>query len=215
MMVLFQRLLLVLAQFGQDELVKQIEYLKVENEILRSRLPKHIRTTPAERARLLEYGKRLGDAIKELVTIVTPRTFMRWMAEHAGASSNRLTMIDLNAPLACSSSGLDHLSLDCYDHDTQVPIRGSFSVRFVLVLSGFSCHTSVEHRGGTFPFHVIINLCYTARHDVRDVGMACSSTVHVFSGDGLGLDVAPWVDWVSGPGRSLKHVFLLPGDFHG
>jgi putative transposase len=80
MIALFQRLL-VLAEFGQDELVKQIEYLKLENEILRSRLPKHIRTTPAERARLIECGKRLGDAIKELITIVTPRTFMRWMQD--------------------------------------------------------------------------------------------------------------------------------------
>jgi hypothetical protein len=58
---LFHRLLWVLAQFGQDELVRQIEYLKVENEILRSRLPKNIRTTPAEWARLREYGKRLGE----------------------------------------------------------------------------------------------------------------------------------------------------------
>ncbi|MBI1370875.1 MAG: hypothetical protein GC162_19755 [Planctomycetes bacterium] len=81
MTALFHRLLLVLAQFGRDELVKQIEYLKIENEILRSRLPKHIRTTPAERAGLLEYGKRLGDSIKELITIVTPHTFMRWVQD--------------------------------------------------------------------------------------------------------------------------------------
>lgn len=86
---LFYRVLWVLAQFGQDELVKQIEYLKVENEILRSRLPKNIRTTPAERARLLAYGKRLGDAIKELITIVTPRTFMRWVQEEGNKPNKR------------------------------------------------------------------------------------------------------------------------------
>jgi hypothetical protein len=38
MTALFQRLLFILAQFGQDELVRQIAYLKVENEILRSRV---------------------------------------------------------------------------------------------------------------------------------------------------------------------------------
>ena len=34
--------------------------------------------TPAERDRLVKLGKPLGAAIKDLITIVTPRSFARW-----------------------------------------------------------------------------------------------------------------------------------------
>jgi len=37
--------------------------------------------TPAERAKLVKLGVRLGSAIKELITIVHPRTFARWISE--------------------------------------------------------------------------------------------------------------------------------------
>ena len=61
---------LLLARATEKELVLHIEYLKTENRILRSNLPKRIHVTPAERARLVKPGVRLGSAIKELVTIV-------------------------------------------------------------------------------------------------------------------------------------------------
>ncbi len=65
-------------------MAKQIQYLKAENEVLRARLPEHIRTTPAERAKLLIFGKPLGASIKDVITIVHPRTFARWVAREAG-----------------------------------------------------------------------------------------------------------------------------------
>jgi hypothetical protein len=48
----------------KEELVQIIEYLKVENRILRSKLPQWIETTPAERALLLKLGVRLGTKLK-------------------------------------------------------------------------------------------------------------------------------------------------------
>ena len=57
-----------------------VDYLKTENRILRSKLPKRVSLAPAERERLVERGKSLGKKTKELVTIVTPRTFARWMS---------------------------------------------------------------------------------------------------------------------------------------
>ena len=74
-------LFLILAQATNKELIRQIQFLKIENEILRSRLPKTIRVTPTEKQRLLKYGRILRSAIKELITIVTPRTFARWLTE--------------------------------------------------------------------------------------------------------------------------------------
>jgi hypothetical protein len=77
-------LLLLLVSASRGHLAKQIQYLKAENEVLRARLPEHIRTTPAERAKLLKFGKPLGSAIQDVISIVHPRTFARWVAKEAG-----------------------------------------------------------------------------------------------------------------------------------
>jgi putative transposase len=76
---LVQSFLLLIARATDRELARYLEFLKVENRILRARLPKHIIVTPRERQRLLRYGRKLGPAIKDLITIVTPRTFLRWL----------------------------------------------------------------------------------------------------------------------------------------
>jgi putative transposase len=72
-------LLLLLVRATESELVRMIEYLKAENRILRSKLPKRIKVTQAERAGLVKLGMRLGTTINELITIVHPRTFARWI----------------------------------------------------------------------------------------------------------------------------------------
>jgi putative transposase len=69
----------MLANATDRELTRQIQYLKAENRILRDKLPRRIMVTAAERQRLLKYGKPLGKAIRELITIVSPRTFARWL----------------------------------------------------------------------------------------------------------------------------------------
>lgn len=61
---------------GQTDPISQ-----VENEVLRSKLPARITVTPKERQRLLKYGAKLGRAIRQLVTIVAPNTFLRWIRE--------------------------------------------------------------------------------------------------------------------------------------
>jgi putative transposase len=76
---LLHPLFFVLAYATDKQLAKYLEYLKVENRILRSKLPKRITITPSERAKLVKHGKPLGKAIKDLITIVTPRTFARWV----------------------------------------------------------------------------------------------------------------------------------------
>ena len=82
-------LLELIANATEIELAKYVEYLKVENQILRDRLPKNIQTTEAERDKLLKVGKPLGHKIKKLISIVSPRTFLRWV--EAEAASNRET----------------------------------------------------------------------------------------------------------------------------
>ncbi len=63
-------------------LARWVPYLKEENRILRDRVPgKQIHTTPAERARLLKYGKAIGTAIDQMIAIVRPSTFRRRIRE--------------------------------------------------------------------------------------------------------------------------------------
>lgn len=75
---LFHSFLLLLAPATDRALAKQVQYLKEENGILRARLPKRITVSAPERQRLLKFGRAVGTAIKELITIVSPRTFLRW-----------------------------------------------------------------------------------------------------------------------------------------
>ena len=85
----FHPLILLLARSTQPQLIRYVEYLKTENRILRSKLPKRITITPAERQKLVKVGKPLGRAIKELITIVTPRTFARWISGENGTRYKR------------------------------------------------------------------------------------------------------------------------------
>lgn len=52
----------------------------------RGKLPGRITVSPKERQRLLRFGAKLGKAINQLVTIVTPGTFLRWIREDKRAA---------------------------------------------------------------------------------------------------------------------------------
>ena len=78
---LFHPLLALIASASDRELARYIEYLKEENKILRARIPGQVHTRPEERKRLLKFGKAIGRAIEELITIVKPSTFYRWIRD--------------------------------------------------------------------------------------------------------------------------------------
>ena len=85
---LYNRLLLLIAGSTQKELASQIRYLNIENEILRSKLPKRVPVTEKERNKLVKIGSKLGKALGELVTIVHPDTLRRRIRE-AGKRAKR------------------------------------------------------------------------------------------------------------------------------
>ena len=75
---IFQEFLLLLGHLVHSRPVRQLDYLKVENRILRSKAGKRVSITLNEKRRLLKYGLPLGGSIKEFISIVGYSTFRRW-----------------------------------------------------------------------------------------------------------------------------------------
>ena len=74
---IFHPLLYLLVSATKQELIRRIYYLKSENEVLRNRLPKTIRTTPQERRQLVKAARGLTrEILRELVSIVSPATLL-------------------------------------------------------------------------------------------------------------------------------------------
>src|SRR3972149_9627079 len=90
---IFHPLIMVLARATQAEMAGMVDYLKTENRILRSKLPKRVNVTPAEREQLVKREKPLGKKIKELITVVSPRTFARWMSGETKSVGKRTAKV--------------------------------------------------------------------------------------------------------------------------
>ncbi len=86
---IFHPLLALIASASNNDLAKYVEFLKEENKILRARVPGRIHTKPDERSRLVKLGKALGQAIEELITLVAPSTFYRWLHNSPADTENR------------------------------------------------------------------------------------------------------------------------------
>ncbi|MHC4124032.1 MAG: integrase core domain-containing protein [Planctomycetota bacterium] len=69
------------------ELVRQIQYLKAENQVLRSKLGRCINLKACEKRRLVKFGLPLGGSIKDFMSIVSYTTFRKWVNE--GVNNNK------------------------------------------------------------------------------------------------------------------------------
>jgi putative transposase len=67
-----------LAKVVEPELSDYITYLKAENEVLRSMVPRGMRVNTRDKKKLLKAGAHLGGSIALLLSIVSYRTFQRW-----------------------------------------------------------------------------------------------------------------------------------------
>jgi hypothetical protein len=121
----FRSLLLVIAGSTQRELARQVRYLKVENEVLRSKLPARITITLKERPRLVKFGAKLGRALHQLMTIVTPGTFLRWIREDKRAGRKRTS----GSPLSDSANFRQQRSLS----NRRGARRGLHRCKFIVV----------------------------------------------------------------------------------
>jgi putative transposase len=60
---IFHPLLYILFSATRQELIRQVHYLKIENQILRNRLPKRVLVTPTERRQLVKAARGLEKGI--------------------------------------------------------------------------------------------------------------------------------------------------------
>ena len=95
---IYNALLLLIADATQKELARQVTYLKIENRILRSKLPARVPVTTAEKSRLVRFGQKLGRAMKALRAKVKPWREDREMASdiaHARAVVEAGTLAEI------------------------------------------------------------------------------------------------------------------------
>ena len=105
---IYHPLLALIASATDNELAKYVEYLKHENKILRARIPGQIHTTYQERQTLMKYGKVIGRAIEELISIVSPTTFYNWVRNEKNGKpkpKNPSRVVSLSSNLDPASAG--------------------------------------------------------------------------------------------------------------
>jgi putative transposase len=78
---IFNPLLLVLARLTHPEMVRAFLFVQAQNTMMRRRLAPRIQLEPAERDRLFRLGEPLGVFVRELITVVRYRTFLRWKSK--------------------------------------------------------------------------------------------------------------------------------------
>lgn len=86
---IFHPQLALIASASNNELARDVEFLKEENKILQARISGQIHAKPDEQSRLVKLGKALRHAIEELITLVAPSTFYRWCREELSRKSKK------------------------------------------------------------------------------------------------------------------------------
>lgn len=77
---LVQPLFFLFARSNEEQLRRQILFLRAELELTRARVPqRRIFLKHEERQRLLALGEGIGSDVLKLISIVHPRTYRRWL----------------------------------------------------------------------------------------------------------------------------------------
>ena len=92
--------LVSIAGWMNREQQKEIEYLRAENRVLRTKVPgKRVQFTQAQRNLLASKAKGISPSrLKELVNAITPETLLRWIRSQAGSKYDSSAKRDRGRP---------------------------------------------------------------------------------------------------------------------
>ncbi len=80
----FQAFLMMLLEAWSTRRDKQIQFLKLQIELLRQKMPgQRVILSPEDRRRLMRAGSAMGHEVDGLLGIVTVKTYRRWLREQA------------------------------------------------------------------------------------------------------------------------------------
>ena len=88
---IFQEFLFLLGHMAHSNLMCQIDFLKTENKILRSKLGKRVNVTASEKQQLIKYGLPLNGSIRYFLSIVCYSTFRKWVTNGVVANPKNKT----------------------------------------------------------------------------------------------------------------------------
>jgi len=76
----FQPLLFLLARCTRNEMIRRIEWLHAENQMLWKRVGnRRIFLSPEEKSRLMKLGRSIGPGLRHFITIVSYNTYLDWL----------------------------------------------------------------------------------------------------------------------------------------
>ena len=128
---LFQLLLFLLARSTPDQLQKQVELLKAENEMLRRRVPKQrILLKAGERALLLKLGKELGPGIRRVFAMAFVHIASRRVFVTEGTFWPDATWITSQADAFLAYANREHLGCTILMRDLDGKFSADFDARF-------------------------------------------------------------------------------------
>src|SRR5262245_48322177 len=78
---LFHPIMMLLSNSKYREMAAKIVFLVAENKSLRKRLPKRIILEQSEKRRLAKLASAIKGSLKELTTIASPKTILKWIRE--------------------------------------------------------------------------------------------------------------------------------------
>lgn len=84
---IFQEFLMLLGHVVHSQLMRQFDYLKAENQILRSKLGKRVNLMDSEKRKIIKFGLPLNGSIRNFISIVSYSTFRKWV--NNGISHNK------------------------------------------------------------------------------------------------------------------------------
>jgi putative transposase len=78
MLKYYHALVAIVANAAKQQVARTLQYYRNEALTYKELCPRNYRLSPRQRQRILKYGLPLGPRIKDVITIVSPRTFARW-----------------------------------------------------------------------------------------------------------------------------------------